>query len=197
MNALCIDCPDASSVFPAIGMLMSFRVMAESKGVSVNKFIFLNDGVHQLMKEENIPVLNTLRKLASTLSVCADASRFFTEDTSVIYARIIGKKVKRDATNMRILYYLDNGVYGSFYNAHINEEPLNPQPIHVASQPSDAVYTTTLFGPTCDSIDTLGNDYMLPELMIGDWLKVEHRGYECCYDSPRFNGIEDPDYIIM
>ena len=121
---------------------MSFRVMAESKGVSVNKFIFLNDGVHQLMKEENIPVLNTLRKLASTLSVCADASRFFTEDTSVIYARIIGKKVKRDATNMRILYYLDNGVYGSFYNAHINEEPLNPQPIHVASQPSDAVYST-------------------------------------------------------
>lgn len=178
-------------------MLMSFRVIAESKGVSVNKFIFLNDGVHQLMKEENTPVLNSLRKLASTLSVCADASRFFSEDTSVIYARIIGKKVKRDATNMRILYYLDNGVYSSFYNAHINDEPLNPQPIHVASKPSDAVYTTTLFGPTCDSLDTLGNDFMLPEMMIGDWLKVEHRGYECCYDSPRFNGIEDPDFIIM
>lgn len=179
-------------------MLQSVKSIATSKDVLVNKFVFLNEGVQKLLKSEECePILSDLKELATSVSISADASRFFTQDAYTIYTIIIGKKMKTSKTEERMLYYVDNGVYCYFYSAHVNNEFSEFVPIHVVSKPSEKLYITTLFGPTCDSIDTLGNDYHFPELMIGDWLKAEHSGYKCSNDSARFNGFEDPDIIVM
>ena len=179
-------------------MLQSVKAVAASKGIAIGKFVFLHEGVQKLLKnEECAPILSELKGLANSIRISTDASRFFTQDAYTIYTIVIGKKKKTSEKEERMLYYVDNGVYCCFYSAHINGEFSEFVPIHVVSKPSEKQYITTLFGPTCDSIDTLGNDYHFPELMIGDWLKAEHSGYKCSNDSARFNGFEDPDIIVM
>jgi ornithine decarboxylase len=34
----------------------------------------------------------------------------------------------------------------------------------------------TVFGPTCDSMDCVFKDVMLPQLRVGDWLLFPHFG---------------------
>ena len=76
---------------------------------------------------------------------------------------------------------------------------LTPVPVSVEQSLDDhrEVFTSTIFGPTCDSIDNLGDSFALPELQIGDWLKYEGVGYRCSNYSARFNGFEDPDVIVV
>ena len=144
------------------------------------------------LSEEDIATLALLKDLSKKVELAIEASRFFTEKAYTIYTRIIGKKVKHFGEIPHYLYYTDNGVYCSFYNRHINNEPLNPIPIRLSSSTDESLYESTLFGPTCDSIDTLGTTFMLPDLEVGDWLKFEECGYLCSNYSPQFNGFEDP-----
>jgi ornithine decarboxylase len=47
-----------------------------------------------------------------------------------------------------------------------------------------------LFGPTCDSIDLISNEIMLPELAIGEWVYVENFGAYTVASSSNFNGFK-------
>lgn len=38
------------------------------------------------------------------------------------------------------------------------------------------VFSSTIWGPTCDSIDLILKDFSLPEMNIGDWLGFSHMG---------------------
>lgn len=40
----------------------------------------------------------------------------------------------------------------------------------------DDLYTSTIFGPTCDSIDVISRSVLLPKLSIGDWLYFNNMG---------------------
>jgi ornithine decarboxylase len=52
------------------------------------------------------------------------------------------------------------------------------------------MYSSTLFGPTCDSMDTIYDDVMLPELAIGDWVYVENFGAYTIAAASSFNGFQ-------
>jgi len=57
---------------------------------------------------------------------------------------------------------------------------------------SEALYPSTIFGPTCDSTDTMYEDYRLRELDIMDNVVVPHLGaYSVCLHAG-FNGFEKP-----
>jgi hypothetical protein len=51
------------------------------------------------------------------------------------------------------------------------------------------LYPTTLWGPTCDSIDKITDVAVLPELDVGDWLVFESMGAYTIAGSCRFNGF--------
>jgi ornithine decarboxylase len=50
-------------------------------------------------------------------------------------------------------------------------------------------YKSRIFGPTCDSIDLISEDVMLPELAIGEWVYVENFGAYTIAASSGFNGF--------
>jgi len=52
-----------------------------------------------------------------------------------------------------------------------------------------AVHPTTLWGPTCDSIDKICDAVPLPELALGDWLVFENAGAYTIAGSCKFNGF--------
>lgn len=48
---------------------------------------------------------------------------------------------------------------------------------------------TTLWGPTCDSIDKISDAVPMPELKLGDWLVYENMGAYTIAGSCKFNGF--------
>jgi diaminopimelate decarboxylase len=62
-----------------------------------------------------------------------------------------------------------------------------------ASAPSASaqpyVFNTTVWGPTCDSMDKVSDTLALPELAVGDWLVYENMGAYTIAGSCRFNGF--------
>jgi diaminopimelate decarboxylase len=54
---------------------------------------------------------------------------------------------------------------------------------------SDALYTSTIFGPTCDSIDVISRSVLLPKLSIGDWLYFNNMGAYTMAAASSFNGF--------
>ncbi len=57
----------------------------------------------------------------------------------------------------------------------------------IASLP--VVHPTTLWGPTCDSMDKISDAALLPELAVGDWLVFENAGAYTIAGSCKFNGF--------
>jgi hypothetical protein len=53
----------------------------------------------------------------------------------------------------------------------------------------DALHPSTIFGPTCDSIDVIGRSVLLPKLSVGDWLYFQNMGAYTCAAASSFNGF--------
>ena len=49
-----------------------------------------------------------------------------------------------------------------------------------------------IYGATCDSMDMIGENIMLPDLSIGEWVYVENFGSYTVASSSEFNGIQKP-----
>lgn len=59
-----------------------------------------------------------------------------------------------------------------------------------AVESSEQRYRSTIWGPTCDSIDKVTDDYWIPECHVGDWLLVDNMGAYSVSMSTDFNGFE-------
>jgi len=63
---------------------------------------------------------------------------------------------------------------------------LNPRPTDEGAPE----YRSTIFGPTCDSMDCIGKDIPFPEMEVGDWFYFKNMGaYTVAACSP-FNGFK-------
>ena len=58
-----------------------------------------------------------------------------------------------------------------------------------AGSAAAVLHPTTLFGPTCDALDTISLAEQLPELEIGDYLYSENIGAYSAASSTHFNGF--------
>jgi len=79
-----------------------------------------------------------------------------------------------------------------FDHQHAHPKPLckNGQFYFDNLMNTETEFTCTVFGPTCDSLDCLTKNAILPELDVGDWLYFEEMGsYTICAAS-EFNGFK-------
>lgn len=96
--------------------------------------------------------------------------------------------------------YINDGVYGSFNCILFDHQTVHPHVLcmggsfHVPS--SEKVQASSVWGPTCDSIDCVCPVTQLPAgLSVGDWLSFENMGaYTVCAAS-QFNGFEVSNVI--
>jgi len=91
-----------------------------------------------------------------------------------------------NAEDKTIIYYLNDGVYGSFNCIFFDHEKPTILPFN---ERDGKQYKSRIFGPTCDSIDLISEDVMLPELAIGEWVYVENFGAYTIAASSGFNGF--------
>ena len=111
-------------------------------------------------------------------------------------------------------YYVNDGVYGAFNNLMFDHASVRPRLLRNApgkshrivpaqgtdefgleSDDDDAeatrndLFSSTIFGPTCDSIDVISRSVLLPKLEIGDWLYFQNMGAYTCAAASDFNGF--------
>ncbi|XP_059801747.1 ornithine decarboxylase 1-like [Hypanus sabinus] len=151
--------------------------------------------------EEVTSVINRALDLhfpeASGVNVIAEPGRYYVTSSLTIAVNIIGRRITIDSTNSNddetetkktIMYYINDGWHGSLKFEYI---PLKPIAFKKVS-PDQQLFSTTLWGPTCDGSDCVTAHYELPELEIGDWLLFQNRGAYTITLSNKFNGFPGP-----
>ena len=100
-----------------------------------------------------------------------------------------------DVDSKHIIYYLSEGVYGSFNNTIFDHAKIKLQPFN---ERNEKQYECTIFGPTCDSFDKISTNCKLPDLSIGEVIYVENMGSYSIASSSNFNGFTQTEckYII-
>jgi hypothetical protein len=58
-----------------------------------------------------------------------------------------------------------------------------------ASRQDETLYPSTVFGPTCDSMDVLSRGVLLPRLNVGDWMYFQNMGAYTSAAASTFNGF--------
>jgi len=149
----------------------------------------------------NFPVIgDSIRPLLDELfpasvEIIAEPGRYFVAQSHTLVVNVFAKRQVEDSGNHQFLYYINEGVYQSFnciFFDHAVPEPLVFRPIEDSKGKSEGQqqFKCTIFGPTCDSLDCVAKDIMLPELHVGDYLYFKNMGaYTTAAASP-FNGFK-------
>ena len=119
----------------------------------------------------------------------AEPGRIFAETPFSLYVSIIA--VNDGLNDSYYRYYINDGVYDSF--ANILSDQANPLPFVCIKQNPDSkkLYRSSVFGPTCDSLDLINSDIHLPILSIEDWLVYYDMGSYSMSCSSGFNGFQN------
>jgi len=125
----------------------------------------------------------------SNVEIIAEPGRYFVAESHTLAVNIFAKRSMDTEGEKSFLYYVNDGVYQSFnciYFDHYSPKPL----VLNTTNENTKLYRSTIFGPTCDSMDCVTKDTPIPELEVGDWLYFRNMGaYSVAAASP-FNGFK-------
>ncbi|KAJ7132898.1 ornithine decarboxylase [Mycena crocata] len=138
----------------------------------------------------------------SGIKIIAEPGRFYVAKAFSLAANVIARRAPLndapadDASEQpSVMYYINDGVYGAFNCILFDHQTVHPYVLamggsfHVAT--SEPLHTSSVWGPTCDSIDCVCSKVQLPcALRVGDWLGFDNMGaYTVCAAS-QFNGFQ-------
>ncbi|ESW08125.1 hypothetical protein PHAVU_009G020500 [Phaseolus vulgaris] len=125
------------------------------------------------------------------LVVIGEPGRYIAETAFTLATKVVGKRVRGELRE----YWIDDGIYGTLNNILFDHATVTCMPLAFTSKPEDPscrdfkTYSSTVFGPTCDSLDTVLTDYQLPELQTNDFLVFPNMGAYTTSCSTNFNGF--------
>lgn len=128
------------------------------------------------------------------LKIIAEPGRFFVSSAYTLTCSIHSIRViptNSDISTKHYMYYINDGVYGSFNCILYDHQHVKAQPLKEYAA-NAKLYSSSVWGPTCDGLDNVLEDVLLPELQLGDWIVFENMGaYTLPVASP-FNGFPIP-----
>jgi ornithine decarboxylase len=125
------------------------------------------------------PLRAALAKLPKRVRVIAEPGRFIVGPSALGVASVMGR-ARREG---HWWYYLDDGLYGS-YSGQLFDHARYPVE---TMRDSDERLPSVLAGPTCDSIDVIAENLMLPELKAGDLIVGRAMGAYTWASASEFN----------
>jgi ornithine decarboxylase len=125
------------------------------------------------------PIRAALAKLPARVRVIAEPGRYLCGPTAIGVASVMGR-AKREG---HWWYYLDDGLYGS-YSGQLFDHAKYPVE---SLREGDEKFPSVLAGPTCDSIDVIAENLMLPQLKAGDLIVGRAMGAYTWASASEFN----------
>jgi len=133
-------------------------------------------------------VNDAIADLDENIRVMAEPGRYLVSDSAYFVCRVIGTTRRRDQRWV----YLDTGMFGGLLES--------TQGLHypLESDRSGKLVPWHIAGPTCDSVDVLLQDHLLPaDLQDDDFIYIRNAGaYTTAYAS-EFNGFPLPDVRLL
>jgi ornithine decarboxylase len=125
------------------------------------------------------PIRSALAKIPKRVRIIAEPGRFIVGPSAIGVASVMGR-ARREG---HWWYYLDDGLYGS-YSGQLFDHARYPVE---SLRDSDERLPSVLAGPTCDSIDVIAENLMLPELKAGDLIVGSAMGAYTWASASEFN----------
>ena len=94
--------------------------------------------------------------------------------------------------------YLNDGAYGSLFDAAHSKWPFPAKMIRAEGDGSSVLKPFSFYGPTCDAIDHMPGPYWLPEdICEGDFVEIGMLGAYGVAMNTRFNGYGAVDTVVV
>ena len=121
--------------------------------------------------------------------VIAEPGRVIVGSAAFLITKVIGKAVRSGIT----WYYLDDGIYGTFSAIPFDKAAFRFLPLRESKEKLPAV----LAGPTCDSLDVVAENVLLPPLELEDLIVVPDIGAYSWASATNFNGFERAQVVMI
>ncbi|HYL04344.1 MAG TPA: type III PLP-dependent enzyme [Steroidobacteraceae bacterium] len=125
------------------------------------------------------PLRAALLKLPKRVRVIAEPGRYIVGPAAIGVASVMGRAQREG----HWWYYLDDGLYGSYSGQLYDHARYPVEPLRAGAERLPAV----LAGPTCDSIDVIAENLMLPLLRVGDLIVGRAMGAYTRASASEFN----------
>jgi ornithine decarboxylase len=139
--------------------------------------------------DDTVPSFRRLAKMINSeldrlfpppIEILAEPGRFLVASAATAIAQIIGKAVREG----KLCYYINDGVYHTYSGVIFDHTQY-----HLKSFTKGPTQICSVFGPTCDALDTIGLAEQLPDLDMGELLYAENIGAYAAASSTSFNGF--------
>ena len=124
------------------------------------------------------PIRAALSKLPKRVRVIAEPGRYIAGPAAIGVASVMGRAEREGLW----WYYLDDGLYGS-YSGQLFDHARYP----IEALKRGKRHPSVLAGPTCDSIDVISENILLPELEPGDLIVGRAMGAYTWASASEFN----------
>lgn len=117
-------------------------------------------------------------------TMIAEPGRYFSEPSHDLLVQVIAKTPKG--------LFLDNGIYHELNCFHRDQWVMPKLEYCIYNGKPHNVYNykkNIIFGPTCDSYDTLGGQIVPSDIEVGDWILLPNMGAYTNAGMVEFNGI--------
>lgn len=171
------------------------EIFDEAKAAGLDlKVLDIGGGFPIPTLQEKIDIEGLLTKIAQGLEqyfpnteIWAEPGRFICGTAVNLITQVIGKKTR----NNQPWYFLDDGLYGTFSGVIFDHWEYE-----MVTFRAGELEPSTLAGPSCDSLDILYKDKLMPPLEVQDLLLVVNCGAYTSASATVFNGFAKADRII-
>jgi ornithine decarboxylase len=181
------QCTNPMNYVQALNLAANVFAEAKSRGIEL-KLLDVGGGF-PAHYDDTVPAFKSLarkinaevdRLFPPPIEILAEPGRFLVASAATAVARIIGKAVRGG----KLCYYLDDGVYHTFSGVIFDHCQY-----HLKSFKKGPTQICSVFGPTCDALDTISLAEQLPDLDLGELLYSENIGAYSAASSTSFNGF--------
>ena len=181
------QCANFDNFVQALNIAAAVRQEALSRGHEI-KILDIGGGFPVSYDSHVKPLVTLARKInaeidrlfTKDIEILAEPGRFLVATAATALARVIGKAFRDGKT----CYYIDDSVYHTFSGIVFDH-------VHyrVKAFKKGETEMCTVFGQTCDGMDTIVHSETLPKLEIEDFVYSENIGAYSNASSTCFNGF--------
>ena len=181
------QCTNVQNYIQALNLASEVFAEAKSRGFEL-KLLDIGGGF-PAHYDDTVPAFRVLarainpeldRLFPAPVEILAEPGRFLVASAVTAVAQVIGKAVRGG----KLCYYIDDGVYQTF-SGIIFDHCQYP----VKSFKKAPTQICSVFGPTCDALDTISLAEELPDLELGDLVYAPNIGAYAAASSTSFNGF--------
>ena len=135
------------------------------------------------------PLRAALAQLPRRVRVIAEPGRYIVGPAAIAIASVMGR-ARREG---HWWYYLDDGLYGAYSGQLFDHARYPVEPLREGGERLPSV----LAGPTCDSIDVIAENLMMPQLKVGDLVVGRAMGAYTWACATEFNFFPKPAVVAV